>query len=131
MVVNGDITTLERAREALQLSGAAAVMIGRGAQGQPWKVGQIGAGLMDQPANDAPTGDELTAIVAEHYEAVLSDYGTHVGIRVARKHLDWYLDAAGIVLEKPVRSLLLGSEDPAEVMGLIRSVYAEGWRAAA
>jgi tRNA-dihydrouridine synthase B len=131
VVVNGDITTLERAREALRLSGAAAVMIGRGAQGQPWKVGQIGAGLMDRPANDAPAGEELTAIVAEHYEAVLSDYGTHVGVRVARKHLDWYLDAAGIVLEKPVRALLLGSEVPAEVLGLIRSVYTEGWSAAA
>ena len=131
VVVNGDITTLERAQEALRLSGAAAVMIGRGAQGQPWKVGQIGAGLMDKPANDAPTGEELTAIVAEHYEAVLSDYGTHVGVRVARKHLDWYLDAAGIVLEKPVRALLLGSEEPAEVMGLIRTVYTDGWRQAA
>jgi tRNA-dihydrouridine synthase B len=131
VVVNGDITSLERAREALHLSGAAAVMIGRGAQGQPWKVGQIGTGLMDKPANDAPRGAELTEIVAEHYEAVLSDYGTHVGVRVARKHLDWYLDAAGIVLEKSVRALLLGSEDPAEVLGLIRSVYAGDWRAAA
>lgn len=131
VVVNGDITSLERAREALRLSGAAAVMIGRGAQGQPWKVGQIGAGLLGRPANDAPRGAELTEIVAEHYEAVLSDYGTQVGVRVARKHLDWYLDAAGIVLEKPVRALLLGSEDPAEVMGLIRTVYTDAWRDAA
>ncbi len=131
VVVNGDITSLERAREALRLSGAAAVMIGRGAQGQPWVVGQIGAGLMDRPANDTPNGAELTAIVAEHYEAMLSDYGTHLGGRVARKHLDWYLEAAGIVLEKPVRAKLLNAEDPAEVMGLIRSVYPEGWSAAA
>lgn len=131
VVVNGDITSLERAREALRLSGAAAVMIGRGAQGQPWKVGQIGAGLLGRPANDAPRGAELTEIVAEHYEAVLSDYGTQVGVRVARKHLDWYLDAAEIVLEKPMRALLLGSEDPAEVMGLIRTVYTDAWRDAA
>ncbi len=131
VVVNGDITSLERAREALRLSGAAAVMLGRGAQGQPWKVGQIGAGLMDQPANDAPAGEALVAVVAEHYDGVLSEYGTQVGVRAARKHLDWYLEAAGISLEKSVRSLLLGSEDPAEVHRLIRSVYAEGWRAAA
>jgi tRNA-dihydrouridine synthase B len=131
VVVNGDITSLAQAREALRLSGAAAVMLGRGAQGQPWKVGQIGAGLMGRPANDAPSGQALVDIVAEHYEAVLSEYGTHVGVRVARKHLDWYLEAAGIVLEKSVRSVLLGSEDPSVVMGLIRTVYADGWRAAA
>jgi tRNA-dihydrouridine synthase B len=130
VVVNGDITSLERARDALRLSRAAAVMIGRGAQGQPWKVGQIGAGLMGKPANDAPSGEALVAVVAEHYDGVLSEYGTQVGVRAARKHLDWYLEAAGIVLEKSVRSVLLGSEDPAEVHRLIRSVYAEGWSAA-
>jgi tRNA-dihydrouridine synthase B len=131
VVVNGDITSLERAREALRLSGAAAVMIGRGAQGQPWIVGQIGAGLMGKPANDTPRGTELTALVAEHYEAMLSDYGSQLGGRVARKHLDWYLDAAGIVLDKPVRARLLNSEDPAEVLGMIRTVYSEEWSAAA
>jgi len=131
VVVNGDITSLESAREALRLSGAAAVMIGRGAQGQPWIVGQIGAGLMGKPANDTPRGTELTALVAEHYEAMLSDYGSQLGGRVARKHLDWYLDAAGIVLDKPVRARLLNSEDPAEVLGMIRTVYSEEWSAAA
>ena len=131
VVVNGDITSLERAREAMRLSGAAAVMIGRGAQGQPWKVGQIGAGLTGRPANDAPSGEALVAVVAEHYDGVLSEYGTQVGVRAARKHLDWYLEAAGIVLEKSVRSVLLGSEDPAEVHRLIRSIYGEGWSAAA
>jgi tRNA-dihydrouridine synthase B len=131
VVVNGDITSLERAREALRLSGAAAVMLGRGAQGQPWKVGQIGAGLMGKPANDAPSGEALVAVVAEHYDGVLTEYGTQVGVRAARKHLDWYLEAAGILLEKSVRSVLLGSEDPTEVHRLIRSVYAGDWRAAA
>jgi len=131
VVVNGDIRDLDDAREALRLSGAAAVMIGRGAQGQPWKVGQIGAGLMGRPANDAPAGPQLPALVSEHYEAVLSEYGTRVGVRVARKHLDWYLEAAAIAVEKPVRSALLGSEDPAEVLGLISSIYGGHWRAAA
>jgi len=131
VVVNGDITDLARAREALRLSGAAAVMLGRGAQGQPWTVGQIGAGLMDKVAEDAPQGEQLVGAVTEHYEGVLSEYGTQVGVRVARKHLDWYLEAAGIALEKSVRALLLGSEDPAEVIGLIRSVYADGWKVAA
>ena len=130
VVVNGDIVDLAAARDALAQSGAAAVMIGRGAQGQPWVVGQIGAQLEGKAAEMAPVGDDLVAIVSEHYEALLSTYGG-IGVRVARKHLDWYLEAAGIVLEKPVRSALLNSQDAGEVMGMIRSIYADGWRQAA
>ena len=58
VVVNGDIVDLAAAREALAQSGAAAVMIGRGAQGQPWVVGQIGAALDGQGAAAAPAGDD-------------------------------------------------------------------------
>ena len=130
VVVNGDIVDLAAARDALAQSGAAAVMIGRGAQGQPWVVGQIGAQLEGRAAGMAPVGDDLVAIVSEHYEALLSTYGG-IGVRVARKHLDWYLEAAGIVLETPVRSALLNSQDAGEVMGMIRSIYADGWRQAA
>ena len=130
VVVNGDIVDLAAARDALAQSGAAAVMIGRGAQGQPWVVGQIGAQLEGRAAGMAPVGDDLVAIVSEHYEALLSTYGG-IGVRVARKHLDWYLEAAGIVLERPVRSALLNSQDAGEVMGMIRSIYADGWRQAA
>ena len=130
VVVNGDIVDLAAARDALAQSGAAAVMIGRGAQGKPWVVGQIGAQLEGKAAEMAPVGDDLVAIVSEHYEALLSTYGG-IGVRVARKHLDWYLEAAGIVLERPVRSALLNSQDAGEVMGMIRSIYADGWRQAA
>jgi tRNA-dihydrouridine synthase B len=131
VVVNGDITDLAAARDALQKSGAAAVMIGRGAQGRPWAVGQIGAALGgDQPAA-APAGADLIALVTEHYEAMLSDYGVQIGVRVARKHLDWYLEGQGIALAKDVRKLLLGSETPAEVIDLIPRVYGAEWRQAA
>src|SRR5690554_4373515 len=94
VVVNGDIIDLAAAKTALEQSGAAAVMLGRGAQGQPWLVGQIGAELRGEEPAAAPCGDDLTALVAEHYEAVLLEYGTSVGLRVARKHLDWYMQAA-------------------------------------
>ncbi len=123
VVVNGDITDLGRAREALEQSGAAAVMIGRGAQGQPWVVGQIAAGLAGQVAAPAPAGDELTAIVIEHYEGVLSEYGTHVGVRAARKHLDWYLEASGLAVDKETRRQLVESTDPAEAIGLIEAIF--------
>jgi tRNA-dihydrouridine synthase B len=126
VVVNGDITGLAAAEEALRLSGAAAVMIGRGAQGQPWRVGQIAAGLAGLTAPQAPVGAELIAVVVEHYEGVLSEYGTEVGVRAARKHLDWYLEAAGIALDKPLRLRLVESRDPVEVVGLIEDIFAGG-----
>lgn len=131
VVVNGDITSIDAAREALSQSGAAAVMIGRGAQGQPWAVGQIGAQLAGREPEAAPTGGALSDLVAEHYDAMLTDYGHQIGIRAARKHLDWYLEAANIVLEKPVRSQLLNSLEPAEVTRMIGEVYSGDWRLAA
>lgn len=131
VVVNGDITSIAAAREALEQSGAAAVMIGRGAQGQPWAVGQIGAQLGGREQQAAPTGTALAELVAEHYDAMLTDYGTQLGVRVARKHLDWYLEAANIVLDKPVRSQLLNELEPAEVHRMIGDIYSGDWRLAA
>lgn len=131
VVVNGDITSLEAARDALAQSGAAAVMLGRGAQGQPWLVGQIGAALAGTAARPRPAGSALVELVAEHYEALLETYGTHVGVRVARKHLDWYLEANGIVLDKPTRAALLGSEDARQVRAMISDIYSEGLKEAA
>lgn len=131
VVVNGDIVDLAAAREALQKSGAAAVMIGRGAQGQPWVPGQVGAELDGHAANDAPAGDDLVALILEHYDMMLTDYGTMLGVRVARKHLDWYLEALGIVLEKDTRKALLNAEDPNSVVEMIPAVYGGDWRQAA
>src|SRR5690606_2310218 len=116
VVVNGDIVDLASARQALAESGAAAVMLGRGAQGQPWRVGQIGAGLAGEAVVAAPHGAELAALVQQHYEEMLIDYGTEVGLRAARKHLDWYATAAGLVLNKATRKALLDNEDTKSVL---------------
>lgn len=131
VVVNGDIIDLAAAREALEQSGAAAVMLGRGAQGRPWAVAQIGAGLAGEPAPAAPEGRALAALVAEHYQDILVEYGTAVGLRAARKHLDWYAAAAGIVLDKPARNAFLNSEDPADVLRQIDTIFSSEQRAAA
>jgi len=131
VVVNGDIIDLASAREALRQSGAAAVMLGRGAQGRPWAVAQVGAGLAGRPVPEAPRGRELADLVAEHYEDILVEYGTAVGLRAARKHLDWYLEAAGIVLEKPERNALLNNEEPADVLRQIEDIFCNEQRAAA
>jgi nifR3 family TIM-barrel protein len=131
VVVNGDILDLATAREALEQSGAAAVMLGRGAQGQPWAVGQIGAGLSGHPNRAAPQGQELTALVAEHYEDMLTEYGIAVGLRAARKHLDWYMQAAGVAPDKATRNGFLNSETPADVLRQIDSIFSNEHRAAA
>jgi tRNA-dihydrouridine synthase B len=131
VVVNGDIIDLATAREALRQSGAAAVMLGRGAQGQPWTVAQIGAGLAGRTAPATPRDAELVALVTEHYEDMLVEYGTAVGLRAARKHLDWYTEAAGIVLDKPQRNAFLNSDDPAAVIRQIGTIFSSQQRAAA
>lgn len=131
VVVNGDITDLASAREALEQSGAAAVMLGRGAQGQPWRVGEIGAGLDGHEAPRAPRGSELAALIAAHYEDMLIDYGIEVGLRAARKHLDWYAEAAELNLDKLTRKSLLDNDQPKEVLRLINHLFSGDWRAAA
>jgi nifR3 family TIM-barrel protein len=92
VIANGDITSTETARAALNASGAAGVMIGRGAQGRPWILSQIAARLAGRPAPAAPTGPALADLVTEHYEDTLAFYGPDLGARVARKHLGWYMD---------------------------------------
>jgi nifR3 family TIM-barrel protein len=125
VVVNGDIIDLATAREALKQSGAAAVMMGRGAQGRPWAVGQVGAALAGRPQPEAPESGALADLVIEHYDGVLADYGIDVGVRAARKHLDWYLESAGLAPAKEARWALLNSHDPSEVRRMIRTMFTE------
>jgi tRNA-dihydrouridine synthase len=94
-------------------------------------VGQIAAGLAALPGPAVPQGAELAAIVIEHYEGVLDEYGTEVGIRAARKHLDWYLEAAAIPIDKPTRLRLVESREPAEVITLIEDIFGGEYREAA
>lgn len=131
VVVNGDIVDIATARQALSESGAAAVMLGRGAQGQPWRVGQIGVLLNGDVAPEPPSGETLVALIQRHYEDMLIDYGTEVGLRAARKHLDWYAEAAGLGLDKPTRKALLDNDDTKDVLALIGTLFSGEWRAAA
>lgn len=95
VIANGDITSLGAARTALAHSGADGVMIGRGAQGQPWLLAQVAHDLYGTPAPEVPQGNDFADMVLGHYDAMLSFYGADLGARVARKHLGWYMDTAG------------------------------------
>jgi len=131
VVVNGDIASPTDARRALELSGAAAVMVGRAAQGRPWRVGEIGAVLAGGTAAPAPTGAGLRALVLEHFEMMRVEYGDALGVRCARKHLGWYLDAMGTPVAPAARRALLTEADPDRVTLLIAELFADELRAAA
>ena len=90
VVANGDIVDLASAREALTRSGAAGVMIGRGAQGKPWLLAEIAAGLAGRPFTPPPAVERVGLAMA-HYRGVLALYGDALGVRCARKHLGWRL----------------------------------------
>jgi nifR3 family TIM-barrel protein len=93
VIVNGDITDTASAREALAQSGADAVMIGRGALGQPWRAAAIESELGGQPAAE-PDAEARLAIVLDHLAASIRFHGEHLGVRTFRKHLAAYLDAS-------------------------------------
>jgi len=95
VIANGDIRAPEDAEAALKASGAAGVMIGRGAGGAPWLLAEVAARLAGEPAPEAPKGPALAELAREHHEASLAFYGTELGGRVVRKHLGWYMDRAG------------------------------------
>ena len=94
VVVNGDVTDFERAVEALTLSGADAVMVGRGANGRPWFPGDLAHYLATGEKRAAPSLAEQRDIVIALYEEMLEHHGARIGVRHARKHLGWALDAA-------------------------------------
>ncbi len=123
VVANGDLTSPERAQAALEQSGADGVMVGRGAQGKPWLLAQIAHELWGAPAPEVPEGDDLADMVRAHYEAMLGFYGADLGLRVARKHLGWYMDEARTPAS--LRRAVLTSRDPAEVLRLIGDALTE------
>jgi nifR3 family TIM-barrel protein len=123
VIANGDIIDSATAADALRLSGADGVMVGRGAQGRPWQLQQIAHDLFDAEAPDIPEGRALADMISGHYEAMLSFYGASLGTRVARKHLGWYMDEAGT--SKALRREVLTASDPARVVRLIPRMLTE------
>ncbi len=129
VIVNGDIVCAATARKALARSGAAGVMVGRGARGRPWLLAQIAHDLFGAPAPHIPEGMKLVDLVSTHYEAMLMFYGGDLGLRVARKHLGWYMDEVGT--EPGLRRAVLTAGDPGEVLQLLAEALAPRREAAA
>ena len=78
----------------------------------------------------ANKGDELVALVGAHYEDMLSEYGTELGVRMARKHIGWYLDASG-ELSNAQRRPIMTENDPRAVLRLMPELFEQTWSQAA
>jgi tRNA-dihydrouridine synthase B len=128
VIANGDVVDSDTAARALRLSGAAGVMVGRGAQGAPWRLAQIAADLFGAARPRIPQGAALADMVVGHYEAMLGFYGTELGVKVARKHLGWYLEGAGLSAH---RGAVLTEGIPAAVIRALRAAFHHQERAAA
>jgi len=138
VVVNGDITSFEKAVTALEMSGADAVMVGRGAQGQPWLPGQIGRRLDTGVVEATPSLVDQLGYIRALYDEVCSHYGLRIGLRHARKHLGWALDVAAQCSRAPSASIkawrqkILTSEDTASVHRALQDAFDDlAWSAAA
>ena len=121
VIANGDIVDTRSARTAMSQSGATGVMVGRGAQGAPWRLAEIAAGLFGSAAPEVPTGHALSDVVSEHYESMLGFYGKELGLRIARKHLGWYADEAAV--DPALRARIMTLTSPGDVLALIRSAF--------
>jgi nifR3 family TIM-barrel protein len=143
LVVNGDITSFDDAANALAISGADAVMVGRAAQGRPWFPGQVARYLATGVREAAPSLADQHAMTAALYDEMIEHHGVTIGRRHARKHLAWALDTASVTAGAPVavlkdhRARVLTAEEPKTARRLLADAYdafasrTSVWRAAA
>ena len=92
VLANGDITDPQRAVSVLKHTGAAAVMIGRAAQGNPWIFNQINHYLKYGQPLAPPSMEECSQVMSEHLLALHEFYGETGGVRISRKHIGWYIN---------------------------------------
>jgi tRNA-dihydrouridine synthase B len=90
VLANGDVCTPQQAKHVLEVTGADALMIGRGAQGRPWIFREIAHYLATGELLAEPEPAEVAAILLGHLEHLHAFYGEQAGVRIARKHLGWY-----------------------------------------
>jgi tRNA-dihydrouridine synthase B len=129
VVVNGDVREEADAQTALALSGADAVMVGRGAEGRPWFPGALARFLATGRREPEPSLARQGELIAALYHDMLGHYGRDIGVRHARKHLGWALEVAARAARAPLdllkraRAQVLTATEPAAVLRHMAEAY--------
>jgi tRNA-dihydrouridine synthase B len=121
---NGDISTPQKAAEVLARTGADGLMIGRAAQGNPWIFREIRHYLDTGKLLDPPTQLEILDVMERHLRQLHLSYGEHTGVRVARKHIGWYL--ANQEDSGETRKRLMSARSAEEQFELLRGYFLTG-----
>ncbi|WP_447732552.1 tRNA dihydrouridine synthase DusB [Rhodanobacter soli] len=122
VLANGDVCTPQQAKHVLAVTGADAVMIGRGAQGRPWIFREIAHYLATGELLPEPEPAEVAAILLGHLEHLHAFYGEQAGVRIARKHLGWY--AKDRPENAAFRQVVNRAETASEQLRLTRDYFA-------
>ncbi len=122
VIVNGDINSIDDAERALAQSGADGVMIGRGAYGKPWLLGQVMHWLGTGERLPEPALDEQFSVIIEQYDAMLDHYGPVIGANCARKHIGWY--TRGLHGSAEFRNAFNKEADPKRAKNMLYDFYA-------
>jgi tRNA-dihydrouridine synthase B len=122
VIVNGDICSIEDVETALAQSGADGVMIGRGAYGRPWLLGQVIHWMRTGERLADPSMDEQYCVISEQYDAMLDHYGSEVGANCARKHIGWY--TRGLHGSAEFRNAFNKEADARRAKGMLYDFYA-------
>jgi tRNA-dihydrouridine synthase B len=121
VIGNGDVESEDDAVRMLAESGADGVMVGRGAYGRPWLLGQIATFMASGRRAPAPSLAQQMETLIGHFEAMLTHYGTEAGVRVARKHIGWY--SKGLPGGAAFRAEVMRIADPEAVKVAVRNFY--------
>ena len=120
---NGDIDSAEKARRVLHATGADGLLIGRAAQGRPWIFREIEHFLRTGEVLPAPELIEVERILLEHLAALHAFYGDVMGVRIARKHVGWYL--ATLPGAKEFRAQFNRLDETQAQVATVREFFAE------
>ncbi|SFB81235.1 tRNA-dihydrouridine synthase B [Marinospirillum celere] len=116
VIANGDIDSPQKAEWIFNNTQAAAVMIGRAAQGRPWIFSQIKSWLEEGVRLPDPDPISVQQLIGEHLQGLYATYGDFMGVRIARKHFGWYLQQAGLAQWRKTFNLLETSEEQLELL---------------
>ena len=130
VVANGDITSPQKARHVLALTGADGLMIGRAAQGRPWIFREIAHYLATGTLLPAPEVREIHTVLNHHLEDLYSFYGLETGVRVARKHISWYTRGlkGSAAFRHAMNQLQSVAEQRDAVQGFFNLLHSQGQR---